>query len=109
MRRLDLGISLTEKEREVVKAFAGLYGGNHTQRLRDEGNANAMPPWAETFWLGKQVAKCPLDLWVYQEILVETRPELLIEMGSGLGGSAFFFATIMDLVGVGRVVTVDKD
>ena len=68
-----------------------------------------MPPWAETYWLGKQVVKCPMDLWVYQEIIWETRPDLIIETGTAGGGSAFFFATLLDIIGNGRVVTVDKD
>lgn len=68
-----------------------------------------MPPWAETYWLGKQVVKCPMDLWVYQEIIVETRPDLIIETGTSGAGSAYFFAKIFDLIGHGAVITVDKD
>lgn len=94
---------------ETIKAFHGLYSGGLAQSLRDAGDAGAMPPWAETYWLGKQVAKCPMDLWVYQEIIIETRPEVLIETGASGGGSAFFFATLFDLIGCGHVVTVDKD
>jgi len=55
------------------------------------------------------VVKCPVDLWTYQEIICETKPDLLIETGASGGGSAFFFATLFDLIGHGRVVTVDKD
>ncbi len=68
-----------------------------------------MPPWAEVYWLGKQVVKCPMDLWVYQEIIFETQPEVLIETGTSGAGSAFFFATLFDLIGCGHVITVDKD
>ena len=32
--------------------------------------------WTEATWLGAQALKNPLDLWVYQEIMFETRPEL---------------------------------
>jgi cephalosporin hydroxylase len=66
--------------------------------------------WANTFWLGQQVVKCPLDLWVYQEILWETQPDLILETGSCIGGSAYFFATVFDMMATdGRIVTVDKD
>jgi len=95
--------------REILGAFHGLYAGGYAQHLREAGNSNAMPPWAETFWLGKQVVKCPMDLWVYQEIIVETKPDLLIETGTNGAGAAWFFATIMDLIGHGQVITVDKD
>jgi cephalosporin hydroxylase len=94
---------------DTIQAFHALYSGGVAQSLRDAGNPHAMPPWAETYWLGKQVVKCPMDLWVYQEIIIETRPEVLIETGTSGGGSAYFFATLFDLIGCGHVVTVDKD
>ena len=53
------------------------------------------------------VLKCPLDLWVYQEILTEIRPELVIETGTAVGGSALFLASCMDLLHHGRVITID--
>ena len=40
--------------------------------------------WTEATWLGAQALKNPFDLWVYQEIIFETRPELV-----GLGGVSF--------------------
>ena len=63
--------------------------------------------WKQTFWLGVTVRKCAFDLWAYQEILVETRPDLIVETGTYLGGSAFYLASICDLLGHGKVVTVD--
>ncbi len=63
--------------------------------------------WTEATWLGAQALKNPLDLWVYQEIMVETKPELVIETGTYRGGSAFFLASICDLLGAGEVVSID--
>jgi cephalosporin hydroxylase len=63
--------------------------------------------WTEATWLGAQALKNPLDLWVYQEIMFETRPELVVETGTYRGGSAFFLASICDLLGVGEVVSID--
>lgn len=62
-----------------------------------------------TFWLNVPVAKCPLDLWVYQEIIIETKPGLIIETGTAYGGSALFLASICDLANHGRIVTVDVE
>lgn len=59
------------------------------------------------YWLGQPVAKSPLDLWVYQEIIHATRPEVLLETGSHTGGSAYFFACLFDLLGEGEVVSVE--
>jgi cephalosporin hydroxylase len=63
--------------------------------------------WQDTHWLGIKVTKCPLDLWILQEILSETRPDLLVETGTAYGGSALFYASIFDALGNGRVVTID--
>ncbi len=58
-------------------------------------------------WFGYRTLKCPLDLWTYQEILVETKPDLVVECGTRYGGSAYYLASIMDLLGRGRVLTID--
>ena len=63
--------------------------------------------WKKTFWLGRTVRKCPLDLWAYQEILAETKPDVIVETGTYMGGSALFLASVCDLLGHGKVVTVD--
>lgn len=63
--------------------------------------------WTKATWLGAQALKNPLDLWVYQEIMFETRPELVVETGTYRGGSALFLASICDLVGLGEVVSID--
>lgn len=63
--------------------------------------------WRNTFWLGHPVLKCPLDLWLYQEIIHTLRPTLIVETGTAFGGSALYLASMCDLVGHGRVVTID--
>jgi cephalosporin hydroxylase len=63
--------------------------------------------WKDTYWLGVRTQKCPLDLWVYQELLHEAQPDLVIETGTAHGGSALYLASICDLLGRGEVVTVD--
>lgn len=63
--------------------------------------------WRDTFWLGVKTFKCPLDLWIYQEILFELRPRYVIETGTAAGGSALFLASVCDLLGSGEVITID--
>jgi cephalosporin hydroxylase len=81
----------------VVDQFHGLYYGRREQT------------WGNTFWLGHRALKCPLDLWCYQEMLHDVRPELIIETGTYHGGSALFLASICDLMGQGNVLTIDVD
>jgi cephalosporin hydroxylase len=63
--------------------------------------------WDRTHWLGTRVEKCPLDLWVYQELIVRLRPDVILETGTNRGGSARYLASICDLLDHGRIVTVD--
>jgi cephalosporin hydroxylase len=60
-----------------------------------------------TRWLGVPVVKVPSDLWVIQELVVRTRPDLYIETGTWSGGSALYLATVMDALGHGQIVTID--
>lgn len=63
--------------------------------------------WRNTQWMGHDILKCPLDLWLYQEILFRLRPAVVVETGTAFGGSAHFLASMMDLIGHGRVITID--
>jgi cephalosporin hydroxylase len=53
------------------------------------------------------VEKSPFDIWVLQEVIYETKPDLIIEAGTWKGGSALFMATYLDLLQHGKVITVD--
>ena len=58
-------------------------------------------------WLGHQTGKTPLDLWVYQELIVKNKPDFIIETGTHWGGSAVFLSTICNLLGSGEVLSID--
>jgi cephalosporin hydroxylase len=63
--------------------------------------------WANTTWLGVPSEKPATDLWIYQEIIAELRPDFVIETGTRYGGSALYMATVCEALGHGRVITVD--
>lgn len=86
-----------KKEQDVVDQFHKLYY-----------DANLFgKTWRDTYWMGTRVAKCPLDLWLYQEILHDLRPDLIIECGTLYGGSAGYLASLCDLLGQGRILSID--
>ncbi len=87
-----------QTEAEVVERF---------HRLYYYGSPGEHQVWARTFWLNVPCLQCPLDLWVYQEILSEVRPDLVVETGTLFGGNALFLAQVLDRLGGGRVVTID--
>lgn len=91
--------TLSSDERRLVDGFADLYyrrwqAGGHTITLS---------------WLGYQTLKCPLDLWIYQELITELRPDWIVECGTRFGGSALYLACLCELLGHGQVVTIDTD
>jgi cephalosporin hydroxylase len=95
-RRLNL------YQRLVVTQFTRLIF-----KLWQRGGKGASPSTLSLHWFGYQLIKCPFDLWTYQELLVEQRPDVVIEAGTFRGGSALFLAMLMDHLGHGRVITID--
>lgn len=85
-------------EQTVVDAFHDLYYNG----ARGRGHLHL-----DTWWMGVLCQKCPLDLWIYQEILFEQRPDLIVETGTHSGGSTLYLAHLCDLLGHGRVVSID--
>jgi len=60
-----------------------------------------------TKWMGINVLKIPLDLWIYQEIIYETKPDVIIECGTGWGGTTLFLANICDYLKHGKIISID--
>jgi len=87
---------LSEKDQETLDRFHEMYF-----RFLEQKSG------LQISWLGNQTGKIPADLWIYQEMIVELKPEVIVECGTHLGGSAMFLASICQLIGKGRVVTVD--
>jgi cephalosporin hydroxylase len=75
-------------------------------RLYYHGPHNS-PLYMTTSWLGVPTLKCPMDLWIYQEILQATRPEVIVETGVHCGGSSLYLAGVCDLLGLGHIVACD--
>ncbi len=61
------------------------------------------------YWMGIRACKNPLDAWIYQEIIYEVKPDIIIEIGSWEGGSTLYFANLLDLLGKGLVISIDID
>lgn len=86
-------------ERSVVAEFHRLYFDARAFNMT----------WRNTWFMGHAILKCPLDLWLYQEILHAVRPAVIVETGTAFGGSALYFASLCDLLDNGRVITIDVE
>lgn len=60
-------------------------------------------------WLGLPIIQTPEDIVVFQEIIWSTRPTLIIETGVARGGSLIFLASMLKLIGQGRVIGVELE
>ena len=87
------------KTKFLSKKITNLF---HTMYYRNEKRT-----WSNTYWFGCRVLKCPLDLFIYQEILYKIKPDYIIETGTAFGGSALYFASLLDLLGKGHVYSID--
>jgi cephalosporin hydroxylase/glycosyltransferase involved in cell wall biosynthesis len=66
--------------------------------------------WRQATWLGHPVNRFPADLHVYQELLSEVRPNMVVVVGddAGLGGRALFVAAACEQLGQGHVIAVGR-
>jgi len=61
----------------------------------------------EIDWLGVPVIQTPEDLILVQELIFKVKPDFIIESGIAHGGSLIYYASLMELLGKGKVVGVD--
>jgi cephalosporin hydroxylase len=61
----------------------------------------------EPTWLGRPIIQFANDIVAIQEILWNVQPDLVIETGVAHGGSLILSASILQLIGRGRVLGVD--
>lgn len=87
---------LSEGYNYNVSIFAG---GDPTLRL-SKG--------AHSVFAGVFLQKFPTDLWCYQQVIHDMRPQYIIDLGSSQGGSAVWFASMLKLFEIpGKVITID--
>lgn len=60
-------------------------------------------------WLGVPIIQIPPDVMVTQELIWQTRPQFIVETGVARGGSLIFYASILEMIGEGRVIGIDID
>ena len=61
-------------------------------------------------WMGVPIIQLPADVMATQEVIWETRPDIIIETGVARGGSVLFMASLLRMLGNGgKVIGVDID
>lgn len=96
-----------EKRREVVEKIRTAQAHPAAVGFHCLFYSNSDITWNSCSWLGRPLAKNPLDLWVYQEIISSLQPTVIIETGSWYGGSGLYYASLCQLIGRGHVLSID--
>ena len=60
-------------------------------------------------WLGLPILQFPQDIVATQELIWRVKPDLIIETGIARGGSIIYSASILELIGKGKVIGIDID
>jgi cephalosporin hydroxylase len=58
-------------------------------------------------WLGLPIIQMPADIIATHEIIWQTKPDVIIETGVAWGGSIVMYASILELIGKGKVIGID--
>lgn len=58
-------------------------------------------------WLGRPLIQLPDDMVRIQEAIYQVQPDVIVETGIAHGGSLVYYASLMELIGKGRVIGVD--
>lgn len=61
----------------------------------------------ELTWLGIPIIQLPEDVLMIQEAIWKLRPDVVVEAGVAHGGALILYASILELIGKGRVVGID--
>lgn len=83
-------LKFTPRDEEVYFDSASVYAGHFKVKYR-----------------GVDAIRCPFDYVIYQMIISELKPDLVIEIGAGKrGGGALYIADLMNNIGHGMVHTL---
>jgi len=56
---------------------------------------------------GLLMQKFPNDMQMYHQVIWQHKPEVIVEIGTRFGASALFFQDQLDMIGGGKVITID--
>jgi cephalosporin hydroxylase len=60
-------------------------------------------------WLGRPIIQLPEDVLRIQEVIFAVRPDVIVETGVAHGGSLVFYASLLQVLGGGRVIGIDVE
>ena len=96
-----------EDEKERLIRALGTHSELHAASRDWIAQVSALKYSYNFTWLGRPIIQFPQDIVALQEIIWRVRPELIVETGIARGGSLIFYASMLELIGAGRVIGID--
>ncbi len=90
------GLQVNINKEEIIDVYHAIFYASES--------SHSGPP---KLYNGVPIHKNPCDMFNYQQILFTQKPDYIIECGAFQGGSTMFFAHTLDLIGKGKIVSVD--
>lgn len=105
---------MNEVEKFDAEVAENIRDLGHSQDLQELGldfvGRTAPAKYSYNFkWMGRPIIQFPQDIVAMQELLWDIQPDLVIETGIAHGGSLIFYASMLELIGKGRVLGIDID
>jgi len=103
-------INLIEQFKQERKDRVSSYSRNLSlnKAARDFAVASNKALYSYNFsWMGRPIIQYPQDMVAMQEIIWEVKPDLIIETGIAHGGSLIYYASLLEMIGTGRVLGID--
>ncbi len=64
--------------------------------------------WSKNRWWNIPTQQNPNDIWIIQEIISETKPDVIVETGTFFGGGSLLWAAVLGQIKPdGKVITID--
>ena len=104
IRRIFSGRKRTIKDSAINEEYNKKYNTTLRQWLVNH-HKNII--FDKVTWMGVQIWKNPMDLWIYQELISKIKPDIIVEIGSASGGSTLYLAHLCDILNHGQVISVD--
>jgi cephalosporin hydroxylase len=91
------------------------YGGSEVERVRSRSELDAIDKMTlklrskqPIYFLGLPMRQIPTDNWLVSELIYELEPDYIVEAGTLYGGSAVYYASLLEFVNPdAKVLTID--
>ncbi len=96
-------------QQEVTEIIEAQGSNGALQKAADEFlYQSIMSRYSYNFsWMGRPCIQYPQDMVAMQQLIWDLKPDLIIETGVAHGGSSVMYASFLELIGHGKVISID--